>query len=177
LSDPQVRHIEPLKPQSEMLTKRFDRALHYARVVHDGQKRKGTQAPYFSHLLAVASIVLENGGTEDEAIAARLHDAAEDQGGAPRLEDIRTRCGPRVAEIVEACSDSLEEDASKRSPWHGRKKRCYGGKPIRKSFYGEARQDVTEQMRGYAVRHVLEVNLDLTLGEYLDVASGHPGLL
>ena len=71
--------------------------------------RKGTQTPYFSHLLAVASIVLENGGTEDEVIAALLHHAVEDQGGSPQLEDIRTRFGPRIAEIVEACERAFDE--------------------------------------------------------------------
>jgi (p)ppGpp synthase/HD superfamily hydrolase len=110
-----------------MLTNRFDEALAYARAVHDGQIRKGTQTPYFSHLLAVAGIVLENGGSEDEAIAALLHDAAEDQGGAPRLANIRARFGPLVAEIVEACSDSLEEDPAKKPPWHERKKRYHDG--------------------------------------------------
>ena len=106
-----------------MLTERFDRALQYARSVHARQKRKGTDVPYFSHLLAVASIVLENGGTEDEAIAALLHDAPEDQGGKPRLADIRARFGARVAEIVEACSDSLEEDPSKKEAVSARKAR------------------------------------------------------
>jgi (p)ppGpp synthase/HD superfamily hydrolase len=104
-----------------VLTERFDKALTYASIVHGGHKRKGTQTPYISHLLAVVSIVLENGGTEDEAIAALLHDAAEDQGGRPRLDDIRARFGDRVAEIVEACSDSLVEDSSKKPEWHKRK--------------------------------------------------------
>ena len=106
-----------------MLTERFDRALQYAGSVHAGQKRKGTDVPYLSHLLAVASIVLESDGTEDEAIAALLHDAPEDQGGKPRLADIRARFGARVAEIVEACSDSLEEDPSKKDEVLGRKAR------------------------------------------------------
>ena len=43
--------------------------------------RKGTSIPYITHLLAVAAIVGENGGTEDEVVAALLHDAPEDQGG------------------------------------------------------------------------------------------------
>jgi (p)ppGpp synthase/HD superfamily hydrolase len=72
-----------------MLTGRFDQAVAYASPVHAAQKRKGTLIPYLSHLLGVVSIVLENGGTEDEAIAALLHDAAEDQGGVARLKDIR----------------------------------------------------------------------------------------
>ena len=91
------------------LTDRFDRALVYATHVHAGQVRKGTSIPYVSHLLAVAAIVLEYGGDEDLAIAALLHDSVEDQGGVPRLEDVRSRFGDRVANVVEACSDSLAD--------------------------------------------------------------------
>jgi (p)ppGpp synthase/HD superfamily hydrolase len=72
-----------------LLTDRFDRALLYATHVHGGQVRKGTSIPYVAHLLAVAATVLEYGGSEDVAIAALLHDAVEDQGGEPRLWDIR----------------------------------------------------------------------------------------
>jgi len=90
-----------------VLTDRFDRALLYATHVHGGQVRKGTSIPYVAHLLAVAATVLEYGGSEDMAIAALLHDAVEDQGGAPRLSDIRNRFGDRVADIVRSCSDSV----------------------------------------------------------------------
>jgi len=89
-----------------ILTSRFDQALAYALVVHGGQLRKGTGIPYISHLLMVAAIVLEYGGTEDDAIAALLHDAVEDGGGARRLADIRQRFGERVADIVMGCSDT-----------------------------------------------------------------------
>lgn len=102
------------------LTDKFDRALLYASAVHGGQKRKGTEIPYLAHLLAVAATVLEYGGTEDMAIAALLHDAAEDQGGLPRLDDIRSRFGDQVAEIVHACSDSTE-GAGKKAEWRSRK--------------------------------------------------------
>ena len=88
------------------LTDRFDRALLYATHVHGGQLRKGSGVPYVAHLLAVAATVLEYDGCEDMAIAALLHDAVEDQGGEPRLADIRNRFGPRVADIVRSCSDS-----------------------------------------------------------------------
>jgi (p)ppGpp synthase/HD superfamily hydrolase len=90
-----------------VLTDRFDRALLYATHVHGGQVRKGTSIPYVAHLLAVAATVLEYGGSEDMAIAALLHDAVEDQGGEPRLSDIRNRFGDRVADIVRSCSDSV----------------------------------------------------------------------
>jgi (p)ppGpp synthase/HD superfamily hydrolase len=93
-------------------------ALAYAARAHAGQLRKGTQIPYVSHLLAVCALVLEDGGSEDEAIAALLHDVAEDQGGEPRLADVRERFGEGVAAIVAACSDTF---ASPKPPWRQRK--------------------------------------------------------
>jgi (p)ppGpp synthase/HD superfamily hydrolase len=99
---------------------RFQEALQYAFALHTRQVRKATQIPYVSHLLAVCSLVLEDGGTEDEAIAALLHDAVEDQGGRKTLEEIRRRLGSTVAQIVEGCSDS--ESIPKR-PWRERKER------------------------------------------------------
>ena len=88
------------------LSPRFEEAFRYAADVHRTQTHKGTGAPYIGHLMGVASIVLDDGGSEDEAIAALLHDAAEDQGGRARLDDIRARFGDGVAAIVEDCTDS-----------------------------------------------------------------------
>ncbi len=102
-----------------MLTDRFDTAFDYASRLHASQVRKGTATPYIGHLMGVASIVLDDGGTEDEAIAALLHDAAEDQGGRARLEDIRQRFGDVVARIVEDCTDSWE---TPKRPWSDRKR-------------------------------------------------------
>ncbi len=103
------------------LTRRFDDALLYASYVHGGQTRKDTEIPYVAHLLGVAALVLEDGGDEDEAIAALLHDAGEDQGGAPRIADIQARFGDRVARIVAACSDSQTIDPREKPPWRQRK--------------------------------------------------------
>ena len=100
------------------LTNRLGEAFLYASQLHSGQKRKGTDIPYISHPLAVASIVLENGGDENEAIAALLHDAVEDAGGPPTREEIRRRFGERVAEIVDGCTDT---DESPKPPWRKRK--------------------------------------------------------
>jgi (p)ppGpp synthase/HD superfamily hydrolase len=107
------------------LTDRFDRALLYATHIHGGQLRKGTCVPYIAHLLAVAATVLEYDGSEDMAIAALLHDAVEDQGGEPRLADIRNRFGERVAQIVRACSDSVADTSAgqQKEAWHLRKTR------------------------------------------------------
>lgn len=102
-----------------MLTDRFDQAFRYAHRLHAAQTRKGTATPYVGHLIGVASIVLDDGGTEDEAIGALLHDAAEDQGGRERLEEIRQRFGDEVARIVEDCTDSWEEP---KRPWPERKR-------------------------------------------------------
>jgi GTP pyrophosphokinase len=97
---------------------RFVEALGFAASLHRAQMRKGTGIPYVSHLLAVASIALENGAGEDEAVAALLHDAVEDQGGAPTLAEIRRRFGDRVADIVAGCTDT---DVVPKPPWRGRK--------------------------------------------------------
>jgi (p)ppGpp synthase/HD superfamily hydrolase len=102
------------------LTDRFDKAFSYAHEVHAAQTRKGTPVPYVAHLIGVASIVLDDGGSEDEAIAALLHDAAEDHGGRERLEDIRAHFGAVVAQIVEDCTDSW---TTPKEPWLDRKKK------------------------------------------------------
>jgi (p)ppGpp synthase/HD superfamily hydrolase len=102
------------------LSDRYCEALDYATRLHARQVRKGTDVPYVSHLLAVSSLVLEHGGDEDEAIAALLHDAVEDQGGAPVAEEISRRFGPRVAEIVVGCSDT-DTDVRPKPPWRPRK--------------------------------------------------------
>jgi len=73
--------------------------------------------------MAVCALVLEAGGDEDQAIAALLHDTAEDHGGRKRLEDIRQRFGERVAAIVEGCTDSLDRP---KPPWRVRKERYLG---------------------------------------------------
>ncbi len=107
-----------------LLTARFDLALTYAAELHRTQVRKGNSTPYLAHLLAVAAMVIEQGGDEDQAIAALLHDAVEDQGGDATAAEIRRRFGNRVCELVAACSDSAGEPkppcASGRRPiWLG----------------------------------------------------------
>lgn len=100
------------------LDHRFDRAFAFAREVHAAQKRKETDIPYISHLMGVASLVIEDGGSEDEAIAALLHDAVEDQGGAQIQRLIDQLFGRRVGAIVAACSDT---DVVPKPPWRERK--------------------------------------------------------
>jgi (p)ppGpp synthase/HD superfamily hydrolase len=101
------------------LTERFEQALVFAAQLHKQQRRKGSGVPYVSHLLSVAGLVIEHGGDEDEAIAALLHDAIEDQGGDSTREEIDRRFGPRVAGIVEGCTDT---DVTPKPPWEERKR-------------------------------------------------------
>jgi GTP pyrophosphokinase len=103
------------------LSPRFTDAVDHARRLHAGDVRKGTGIPYLAHLLAVSSLVIEHGGDEDLAIAALLHDAAEDHGGRAQLAEISRRWGPGVAEVVEACSDTLVADRAHKEPWLERK--------------------------------------------------------
>jgi len=101
---------------------KFEEALLYATRLHALQTRKAKATPYISHLMAVASMVLECGGGEEEAVAALLHDAVEDQGGRKILAEIRERFGERVADIVWECSDSLADSSEeKKPPWRERK--------------------------------------------------------
>lgn len=97
---------------------RFAEALTLAFDLHAKQERKGSGVPYIAHLLAVTALVLENGGDEDQAIGALLHDAVEDQGGYQTLDLIQNRFGPRVAEIVRECSDAF---SLPKPPWRVRK--------------------------------------------------------
>lgn len=101
-----------------MLTERFERALLHATREHADQERKGSGVPYISHLLAVCALTIEYGGGEDEAIAALLHDAIEDQGGPAARSAILHEFGARVTEIVDGCTDS---DESPKPPWRARK--------------------------------------------------------
>jgi (p)ppGpp synthase/HD superfamily hydrolase len=105
-----------------MLGRRFEEAVTYAAIVHGDHVRKGgAGVPYMAHLLGVAALVLEDGGGEDEAIAALLHDAVEDRGGQARLEDIRRRFGERVAAIVRGSSDAIREPGTAKADWWERK--------------------------------------------------------
>jgi len=108
----------PAKIKKPLLSPKFALALQFANEIHGTQQRKGAGAPYISHLMAVSASVLEYGGNETEAIAALLHDAPEDCGGRPMLETIGVMFGDAVAEIVEACTDTMEEP---KPAWRPRK--------------------------------------------------------
>ncbi len=102
------------------LTGQFSKALVYAELKHHNQVRKGGDIPYIGHLLTVAGLVLNDGGSETQAIAALLHDTVEDQGGPPTLEEIKDNFGDDVARIVDECSDT---DEVPKPPWLDRKRK------------------------------------------------------
>ena len=109
--------MEPVP--SAYFTDRLSDAFDYARALHANQPRKGTTVPYIGHLLAVTALVIEHGGDEDQAMAALLHDAIEDQGRGGRTRDeIEAKFGQRVVRIVEGCTDA---DTTPKPPWRARK--------------------------------------------------------
>jgi len=101
------------------ITEKFEEAVSYIIRLQGHQYRKGTKIPYISHLLATAATVMEYGDSEEQVIAALLHDAAEDAGGEATLIEIESKFGTEVAGIVKACSDTLEEN---KPEWKTRKK-------------------------------------------------------
>jgi GTP pyrophosphokinase len=109
--------------QSSCLTWRFNVAFEFACGLHHSQTRKSTAVPYIAHLMGVCSLALDAGADEDQAIAALLHDAVEDQGGLATLETIRQLFGSRVAAAVESCSDSTVSDPAQKLPWRERKEK------------------------------------------------------
>lgn len=117
---PKADTEKPVEGTGVVLGPRFADAVAFALEKHGGQLRKGTTIPYLTHLMAVASLVGESGGSEDEIIGGLLHDAVEDGGGAPVLEEIRARFGERVALIVEGCTD--DDSGGEKAPWLERKK-------------------------------------------------------
>jgi (p)ppGpp synthase/HD superfamily hydrolase len=104
--------------ESPVMSPQFADAFAWANHLHARQTRKGSSIPYISHLMIVSATVIEHGGSEDQAIAALLHDAAEDQGGMPRLDQIRRRFGDAVADIVDVCTDTFDDP---KPAWRPRK--------------------------------------------------------
>ena len=100
---------------------RYLDALDCARRVHAGQARKVSGGPYVSHLLAVSALVIDDGGTEDEAVAALLHDTVEDHPDRITLGEIRHRFGVEVADIVAACTDRDPDGRATAPSWVQRK--------------------------------------------------------
>jgi len=107
-------------PRGPKLGPRLLRAFRFAAEKHKGQTRKASTIPYITHLMGVASLVLEAGGDEDLAIGALLHDVEEDCGGAPMLREVRRRFGKRVAKVVDGCTDA---DTYPKPPWRERKEK------------------------------------------------------
>ncbi|MEB3353236.1 MAG: HD domain-containing protein [Cyanobacteriota bacterium] len=112
---------EDLKPLAH--SQRYIDALGWAAELHRHQHRKGKPVPYISHLIGVSGLVWEDGGDEDLAIAALLHDAIEDAGISE--VQIAHRFGERVARIVVDCTDTsgAVEPEGQKEPWLLRKTR------------------------------------------------------
>ena len=110
-----------------LLGEAFSRALLFAADKHRTQVRKGGGIPYLGHLLSVTGLVIEAGGSENQAIAALLHDSVEDAengDGSAVLAEIRAEFGDEVAGIVDACSDTVENP---KPAWKLRKQRYIDG--------------------------------------------------
>ena len=99
----------------------FYRAINHVTDLHNGQVRKGSDTPYVSHLFGVASIVLDFGGDEEQAIAALFHDAIEDQGNKITLDEIEETYGARVRKIVSECTEVEGQEGVAKPPWKDRK--------------------------------------------------------
>ena len=112
------KHDRDSQDEGALKCDRFQEALVLAAKLHAGQVRKGTTIPYIAHALAVAALTLEYGANEEEAVAALLHDAIEDCGGAITREVIRRRFGDAVVEIVDGCTDA---ETIPKPPWRERK--------------------------------------------------------
>lgn len=103
------------------MTPRYTQAIHFAATVHEGQSRKGTAIPYIVHPVAVAALVAEYGGDEDQQISALLHDVLED-GGPHHSPEIERLFGQRVLSIIQACTDGVPDATGGKPPWETRKR-------------------------------------------------------
>lgn len=97
---------------SVVLSDIFADALTFSLSLHRHQARKVRPVPYMAHLMSVAALVLEAGGSEDEAIAALLHDAVEDQGGEPTRRAIYHHYGTAIGILVDACTEPPRQTLS-----------------------------------------------------------------
>lgn len=103
-------------------TTRISAAFALAALVHEKQKRKSTDIPYISHPMAVAAQVAVWGGSEDQFIAALLHDVVED-GGAQYKPVIEEHFGKHVFDLVMACSDAAPQRGQPKGAWIERKEK------------------------------------------------------
>ena len=105
-----------------ILSERFRLALEHAMTLHAADVRKHTRIPYIAHLLSVCGLGLTDGGSEDEAIAALLHDALEDHPDRITASVLEAMFGSRVRVIVEACTDTPADYRGGPKPrWRERK--------------------------------------------------------
>jgi (p)ppGpp synthase/HD superfamily hydrolase len=113
--------VIPLPRGSLLYSRRFLDALDVAAVMFATTRRKKTRIPYVAHLLGVCAIVLEHGGSEDEAIAALLHDTLEDITPTKQTRRTVRAFGDDVYGIVEGCTDGTPNKLGRKAPWRKRK--------------------------------------------------------
>lgn len=147
-----------------MFSEHFDQALAFAHQLHRRQVRKTSGVPYIAHPLSVAALVIEDGGSEDEAIAALLHDSLEDQarhypGGERQMAcDIEAKFGPEVRRIVEACTERTSEEeralSDKRERWRAHKRAYFeqiarGGASVNRVSCADSLHNVRTLVKDY----------------------------
>ena len=104
------------------LTNRYKKALSFAFDLHKDDRRKGKDTPYLAHLLSVSTMVMDDGGTEDEAISGLLHDSLEDHPDQVTREVLEAEFGKTVADIVQGCTDTPDGfQGGEKPPWKDRK--------------------------------------------------------
>jgi (p)ppGpp synthase/HD superfamily hydrolase len=104
----------------ELMSARLEEALRWAALCHAGQIRRGSNAPYFEHLAAVALVLDRAGFDEEVVVVGLLHDVVEDTSAT--LNDVAMRFGPSVAEMVQFCSEIKTDATGKKRPWIDRKR-------------------------------------------------------
>lgn len=175
---------EPIGPKV-VLSPRFVKALTLAIEKHAAQARRGTDIPYITHLIGVCAIVGESGGSEDEMIAALLHDAIEDGGGEALKKKIRSSFGLDVAEIVTICTD--DDSDGEQAPWLDRKKHflerlAVAGLPALRVICADKLHNATSIVAdmkdiGSSVFERLKVDREGTLWYYRSIARIYSALL
>jgi GTP pyrophosphokinase len=108
--------------EGTLISERLHQALELAIELHGKDSRKGNGVPMLAHLLGVCALVQHDGGSEEEAIAALLHDALEDKGELITADEIERRFGTLVRAIVLVASDTPEDyRGGSKPPWKERK--------------------------------------------------------
>ena len=104
-------------------TKKIQKAIEVAAMLHDGQKRRERLLPYILHPFSVAVILSEYTNDEDVIIAGLLHDTIEDCGYTPKT--LEKEFGNRVKRIVIEVTEDvvLKKQLGEKRSWRRRKEK------------------------------------------------------